>query len=235
LVLVTVACAELVPGEVRDPAATVGTLVVLEVPSRERADDVRGVIVRGSQLIERLDAAPPALVLTYAETPDALGWLEGPLTHDARASGRLRTPLGLWREGDEGWVSAEDQRGDRALRDLRFVVRPEAPCARGEGCVVTDPRAPEARWCAPCVGTPPAAPVPPSPPRPGSCSPGWSLRSPTPAERGSDELRAVALCQASSTPCAQVDQRNDALRGCIAVGPACPSAPEPWASPPAGR
>ncbi len=233
--LATLACAEVVPEEVTRRAASLGTLVVLEIPSRESADGVRGHVIRGSRLIERLDPQAPTLVLGYTEPPEVLGWREGPLTHDARAAGRLRAPLELWQQDDNGWALAEERRGDRALRELRFAVSDDELCARGEGCVAADPRAPDARWCAACTSTPPAPPSPPSPPTAGPCGNGWSLTPITTEVDSSDELRAVVLCDAPAMACPQVHQRHDALRGCVDLGPACPSALEPWAPTPGGR
>lgn len=234
-VLATLACAEVVPEPVQSRAGSLGTLVVLDIPSRESADEVRGQIVRGGRLLEAIDEASPALVLGYVETPEQLGWAEGAWTHDARAAGRLRAPLALWAsDATSGWSDAEARRGDRTLRELRFPVPEDELCARGEGCVTADPAARGARWCAPCDAPPPTAPAPPRPPEPGECGEGWALA----AVGGADdtaELRAVQLCDAPTDDCADLAQRHEARRGCVDLGSPCPSAATPWATPPSGR
>jgi hypothetical protein len=234
-VLAMLACAEVVPEPVQSRAGSLGTLVVLDIPSRESADAVRGQIIRGGRLLAAIDDASPTLVLGYAESPEQLGWTEGTWTHDASAAGRLRAPQALWApDATSVWSDAEARRGDRALRELRFPVPEGELCARGDGCVAADPAAPGARWCAPCTAPPPTAPTPPRPPEPGACGEGWSLA----AVGGADdtaELRAVQLCDAPTDDCADLAQRHEARRGCVDLGSPCPSAATPWATPPSGR
>lgn len=233
--LATLACAEIVPEPVQSRVGALGTLVVLELPSRESADGARGQIIRGGRWLEAIDEGRATLVLGYAETPEQLGWTEGAWAHDARARGRLRAPQALWApDATSTWSDAESHRGDRALRALRFPVPDDELCARGEGCLAADPAAPGARWCAPCDAPAPAAPTPPRPPDPGACGMGWSLAAIGGAE-DTAELRAVQLCDAPSADCADVAQRHHPQRGCIALGPPCPSASAPWAPTPSGR